>query len=51
MGKHEGKSPLGRHGVDGSLMLEMALRKQDGIAWTGLIWHMMDASYGLLRTR
>jgi hypothetical protein len=38
VGRPEGKKPLGRPGVDGSVVLKWVLKKWDGEAWTGSSW-------------
>jgi hypothetical protein len=35
--KHEAARPLVRLGIDGRIILKLIL-KQDGMAWTGLMW-------------
>jgi len=34
----EGKTPLGRPGVDEKIILKWIFEKWDGGAWAGLIW-------------
>jgi hypothetical protein len=38
VGKPEGKTPLGRQGVDWKIILEWILWKQGRMVWTGCIW-------------
>jgi hypothetical protein len=46
-GRHEGRRPLGRTGVDGRIILKWIFRKWNG-AWTGLSWLRIGAVGGLL---
>jgi len=48
VGKSEGKRPIGRHGVDGRIILKRIFRKLDGEALTGLIWLRTGTGGGLL---
>jgi hypothetical protein len=49
VGKPEGKKPLGGpRRVDGRIILKWILNRQDGRAWTGLIWFRIGTSGGLL---
>jgi hypothetical protein len=43
VGKPEGKRPLGRHGLNGGIILEMILGKWDGGTWNELIWFKIGA--------
>jgi hypothetical protein len=38
VGKPEGKRPLGRPGVNGTIILRWIFSKWDVGVWTGLIW-------------
>jgi hypothetical protein len=38
VGKHEGKRPLGRPGVDGRIILRWIFRKWDVVVWTVSSW-------------
>jgi hypothetical protein len=53
MRKPEGKRPLGRlvPYTHGRIILNYILKKQDTIAWTGLIWLWLGTSGVLLWTR
>jgi hypothetical protein len=46
--KPEGKRPLGRPGHRWMDNIKVGLREQGGILWTGLIWHRIGISGGLL---
>jgi hypothetical protein len=36
--KLEAETPLGRLCIDGRVILELILKQQDGMAWTGHMW-------------
>jgi hypothetical protein len=46
VGKPEVKRPLER--PSGMMILKWILEKQDGVVWTGFIWHRIGTSGGLL---
>jgi hypothetical protein len=48
--KSEGKKPCGRPGIDGKIILEWILRKQDGKVWVEFFWLRIWTSDGVLRT-
>jgi hypothetical protein len=47
VGKLKGKRPLGRTGHRCVENIKIYLR-MDGVIWTGLIWHRIGTSRGLL---
>jgi hypothetical protein len=48
VGKPEGKRPLGRHSIDGSIIIKLIFEKQVGEMWTGFIWLRIGTTDGLL---
>jgi hypothetical protein len=48
VGKPEGKRPMGRSGVDGSMISRWIFRKWDVGVWTGLSWLSIERSGGHL---
>jgi len=42
MGKPEGKSPLGRVGIDWMIILKWISKKKNWTAWIGLLWLKID---------
>jgi hypothetical protein len=48
VGKHEGKSRLGRPDVDGRILLRWIFRKLEGVVGTGWIWFRIEKVDGQL---
>jgi len=48
VGKPEGKRPLGRPGVDRSIILRWIFRKWDVVMWTGSSWLRIGTGGGHL---
>ena len=47
-GEHEGRNHLEDLNIDGRIILKWILNKQNGRAWTRLIWLRIDISCSLL---
>jgi hypothetical protein len=47
--KPEGKNHLDDQGIDGRIIPQCILKKQDGEVWVGFIWLSIETSDGLFR--